>query len=83
MVCQLKRRQQTSARARPPRVWHQHQVNAAAASARGGTAALFARAQSKKMARSLPLARSVPHYIAETGLGAACFPAEVKSTAPS
>lgn len=35
---------------------------------------------STKMARSLPLARSAPRYAAETGLGDACFPAEVKST---
>lgn len=71
----LKRRQQTSARAHPPRVWNQHQGNAAAASVSQG--------DSKKTARSLPLARSVSHYAAETGLGSAWFPAEVKSTARS
>lgn len=59
MVCQLKRRQQTRAHAHPPRVRHQHQANAADASVRGGTAALFAWAWNKKIECSLPLARSV------------------------
>lgn len=59
MVCQQKRRQQTRARAHPPRVRQRHQANAVDASVRGGTAAPFAWAQNKKMARWLPLARSV------------------------
>lgn len=69
---------QTSARARPPRVWHQHQANAAAAPVRGGTAALFLHEHKDGTLASAGTLAS--RYVAETGLGAAYFPAEVKST---